>query len=278
MFEEGEAKQVIEDYLADVPEAQELENNVSRFAYWAFVKNALDLLMVQLSTMFMTHKQEVEELIQQDDFINLAWYENNMKGYQFGDSAIVTNNRIGYAITDEDKQIIKFVSAKEIEETVDGNTKYTVLIKVAKEENGAIAQLNTDEYSGANSYLRDFKVPGTSVRLETSEADKVSYTIDIERNPQILDADLKRIDGTDNTPIITALKAYHDDKNRNDFNTTLYLSRVTDALQAVEGVVDVEITEARYFDGTSFVPFSRKWEGNAGYEELDVDSLIINVV
>lgn len=209
-------------------------------------------------------RQEIQALIDNREPGGLAWYREKVLAYQHGDVLTIINNRPTYLVIDTQKQLVKHVSV------VETFTNGTLLVKIAGDN---LTQLSSDVVAGIATYLQRVKVAGTLITVQSLPADMVAYNITVEVDKSVIDASGKAINGSD-TPIYDAIDKFH--KNI-DFNDVLYLSKVTDALQAVGGVLDVEITESRYFD-TTWKVIDRKYSSKAGYVNLDRNNSNLTIV
>jgi hypothetical protein len=183
------------------------------------------------------------------------WYQKEMLNYQHGDNLQYINNRYVYDPIDETKRIIDLCA---IEERPDG----IVAIKVAKDESGTPAPLTVAERDSAAAYANKIKFAGTRLVLITADADELTIVYDIYYDPIIPLQDIQ-------DAAQLAAENYLDNLS---FNGAFNITKFTDALQTVDGVLDPMFVsaEALTFSGSTF-QFDVEQIAAAGYFEFTDD-------
>lgn len=183
------------------------------------------------------------------------WYQKEMLNYQHGDNLQYINNRYVYDPIDETKRIIDLCA---IEERPDG----IVAIKVAKDESGTPAPLTVAERDSAAAYANKIKFAGTRLVLITADADELTIVYDIYYDPIIPLQDIQD----------AAQLAAEDYLDNLSFNGAFNITKFTDALQTVDGVLDPIFVsaEAITFSGSTF-QFDVEQIAAAGYFEFTDD-------
>src|SRR5690606_31626185 len=97
---------------------------------------------------------------------------------------------------------------------------------------------------GFTEYINLMGAAGISLATSSAQADKLKVSYKLYFDPLILNNLGQRKDGTDDTPVINALKAYLKDKNSRDFNGELSLDQLNDVVEAVPGITDVFLQSA----------------------------------
>lgn len=204
-------------------------------------------------------KIELEAAALLTQYGTMNWYKTMLLKYQHGDSLTEISDGVwGYAVIDESKQIVKYVSVVERSDSL--------LIKVAKDATGSPAKLTTSELSGYTSYVGILKVMGTDITIISEDADDIRLDITIEVDNKVIDNTGAEITTGDEV-VLDAIKGYVANL---DFNRIYRASSLVDAVQAVEGVVDVTLNEATSrFDANPFEEILITHQPNAGYYELD---------
>ena len=253
-----------EDILKDMNKRAEqydaltqLESNDSAVQVWAYAKHVMALGVAQAEHAVDQLRAEIRAIINKDEPGGIEWYRKQAFAWQHGDRLIVVNNRPGYLTLKPAAQIIKQVSVTE--SSTDGSLTFKVAKQNAQKE---VQPLNEEEIAGFTDYLNRVKLAGTLVRVESRLPDDIRYAIVVEADPAVFtqNAAIK-------TAIYNALDAFHQSI---EFNTVLYLSKVTDALQKIPGITDVEITRAEArASGSSFSTVNRRYEASAGYVKLN---------
>ncbi len=98
--------------------------------------------------------------------------------------------------------------------------------------------------------------------------------MEIWYDPQLLWQDGSRKDGTDNTPVITAINEF---LYTLEFNGELILTKLIDYLQNVEGVKIPKLRQAYSKYGSfDYQVIDETYIARAGYMRLDLDTTQIN--
>ena len=277
----GESKAMIEAQLAAIPEMEGLEGNgavaVSRVQLWDYMKDAIDFASVELSKKYDEMLAAVETLLSTASAGTALQIAALAKAYQHGDTLTNVNNQLVYDLIDESKQVVNYVSIGVEDETTQGIKERIVKIKVAKDNNGAIEQLTEDERIGLVDYFDDAGFFGIFLDVITLEADKIAYELTVEVNPKVIDKDTGAyLDGSSETPILDAIKDYHDTKNKTDFDGKIYKTKPESAVQNIDGIEYAEIDKAMYWNGSQWIEFPRFWQSNAGYVQVSEEDCIIH--
>lgn len=255
---------------ANEPALSQLTNNsqTSRWRLFAYVvakfHNLIELLLDK-------HKKEVTIIVDQERWGKLGWYVNKALLYQYGRALIVeTDDYNNSSLTEaeiETERVVKYASASE---DADGK----VVIKVAKGTAGNLEPLTIDEINGLQAYFNIIRPAGIRVKTVSQPADSLKLIIKIAYDALILDAEGKRLDGTNNTPVIEAINNY---LSNIEFSGEYSNMAMTDAIQRVEGCTIVDL-RAAFYKYSSFVVYSEivsRYRPDAGYMKfIYADSLI----
>lgn len=219
-----------------------------------------------LNKLFENFKTETREVAARKYAGSVPYYLEKMLAYQDGDSVEYINDTPTYAVKDESKQIIKYVSVS------DGPG--AVAVKVAKE--GPVP-LETDEFNRANAFLAKIKPPGINTNLVSAVADRIKYDVSIYFDPM-------RDENTVKTDVESAITSYFDTIPSQYFNTlnssgVIIQSKFVDAIQAADGVVDVQVTALEHATGTGSYEVVDRIAGTyAGYVDVKHDLSNLNMV
>ena len=188
------------------------------------------IVAVAARTMEWLHDQfrtEVEERIAMAFPGTISWYWNKVMQFQYGDDL---NENATYDVEHEDKKIIKHCAVIEVDNGI--------IVKVNK---GTLTynQLTQTELAALTEYIRQIKFAGTVAYVYSFIPDELDLEINIWRDQMVLDENMKRI--TDGEDVIT--NAIVDYLNGIAYGGVLNKTKLIDAIQAVEGVVDVTIDE-----------------------------------
>ncbi len=219
-----------------------------------------------LEKIFDKHLEEVVNIIFQQKWGTVRWYRNRVLGFQFGfDLAKDTDRFINDNATPEEIEESKVIKHCAVVEPISNSS---LIIKVATEENGELAPTSAEIQTSLAYYIDEFRVAGTRVDLINQLGDLLIPYVDVYRDPLVIGADGVNILTGENTVEI-AIKNYL----RNvGFNGELVVLDLAKAIQAVDGVVTVEIAniEVRYIDRQANeygerLPISVKFIPESGY-------------
>ena len=199
---------------------------------------------------FNTHQEELQNLVDQNYIGTPDWYVSQLLKFQKGDTLVIKNeSEIGYAVEDEDKQIIDRASYLE--------QSSSILLKAAKEDSsGNLTQLTSDEKTQVEAYIEAISPAGVNWSFLSEPADKLRASIDIYYNPLINLNTIK-------TDVKQAIKDY---LGAIPFNGKVKKLHLVDAIQEVEGIEDVLVQQLTGVeDNGTTTTFTREYQTRAGY-------------
>lgn len=182
------------------------------------------------------HKSEISTTIEQNAVCSIPWYHARCLSFQLGDFVTLNEDtyRWEYKVIDENKRIIKYASVRTVD--VGGVTKLRVFVSKANK-----APLTASEKLAFETYIKEIGAAGTHFEVISQAPASMAFTIQITRDPQVLGFDGKSLsDGSD--VIGKAISNYLDNII---YGGTFNKTKLIDAIQAVSGVKDVVLTEAR---------------------------------
>lgn len=227
----------------------------------AVVENLFDVLKLELDSKALTLVPGSKK-----------WYHQQCLSFQYGDDLEWIDNQFKYAVEDQSKQIVKLASVSE--------SGGTVLVKVSKETSGTPTPFTAGELTSFNAYLSQIKFAGTYISTSSLSADLVRLYINIVFNPLVMNADGSLIsDGS--YPIVAALDSYFANI---DYGGSLNLTKIIDACQSVQGVVDAyyygDQVTAKSANESTYSACGQNHTAVAGYFDINQYNLnfIANVV
>ncbi|MFV0310522.1 MAG: hypothetical protein ACK5KN_02595, partial [Dysgonomonas sp.] len=225
-----------------------------------------------LENLFDSHQQEVTGIIATMRPHSLRWYAEMARKFQYGfnllpDSEDFDNDgKTGDEI--EASKIVAYAAVDKVEGKL--------LVKVAKDAWDSLTPLEEVVKQAFTEYMERVQDAGDDLEIRSEPADNLRLSLDIYYNPLVLNADGQRLDGASLTPIPDAVHNYL--KNL-PFNGELVLAFLTDALQAVSGVVIPHIVSAEYQYGEiEWKPVGVKYKPYAGYLTVTETDLEINYI
>lgn len=184
-----------------------------------------------LERIFDKFKDDVMMQINRSVVATIPWYHRQALAYQYGDILLFDDSRLQwrYAIEDERKRIVRYVAVKD--------RGGSIQILASKEQDGLPVPLANDELIAFKHYMNAIKIAGVVLSVRSLPADELSIHARIQLNPLVYSPDGLRIrDGK--RPVEDAIRDYLKGITYGGvFNKT----RLVDAIQAVEGVEDIEL-------------------------------------
>lgn len=195
------------------------------------------------------------------------WYSNKIKAFQFGDTLPIDSDV--YPTINEDHKIISNCSVSE-------ELGY-LKVKVAKELSGTLTPLTNEELEALNTYAYRVKDAGVRLSIVSLPADVIRVNAIIHYDPLVLKSNGTKINGQAGVVVVhEQIKNYL--KNL-PFDGMFSIMDLTDAIQNVEGVSIVQVTQVRtrtatgiYQDVVSIV------KPDSGYFILDEANTFITYI
>lgn len=198
------------------------------FTVWTF-ENMLDLFRTEIQT-------KIDGAV----VANKAWWHAQALKFQRGHN--LTLNPLTYAweyaTPDTTSQVVKRVAVRESLVNETGVTKVKLL--VVGSNNGIDAPLSAADLNLFRIYTGAIKPAGVVVECISDVANACSISVTVGYNPLLIDSTGKLINSNVH-PAEDAINTFIKTLNETTFGGKLYLTKLTDAIQAAEGVVDVRI-------------------------------------
>ena len=190
----------------------------------AFVAHTLEVMMDAF-------RKDVDTQIAQNIVPTVRWYHTQAVAFQYGDQ-LVYNEEYGhfeYPEVDETKKLVKYCAVKD--------RGGSIQILVSGDSNGVPSVLSNNVLSAFKSYMNQVKVAGIILDVKSLAADGIRIQAEVQIDPQIITTDGVRIsDGT--KAVEAAINAY---LANIVYGGTFNKTKLVDAIQKVEGVVDVTL-------------------------------------
>lgn len=161
------------------------------------------------------------------------FYVNALLQYQKGDELTVREDGLafGYNEIDETKRIISQVSYSESSSDVNLDNK--LILKVAQGEKGHLSPVEGDDLVLITSYLNKIKFAGTRIEVTSSEGDVLIPKLSVYYDGAIRETEIyDLIEEKLNDYMMTI-----------DFDSSIYVSKIIEAIKNAEHVTDVYINE-----------------------------------
>ena len=225
-----------------------------------------------LEMIFDQHKRDVEDKIALAVVASVPWYYKMALAFQYGDSLVLNERtqQYEYASVDESKQVVKYAAVR------DKGTSVQIL--VSGDQGGSPVTLSNDVLTVFKQYMNRVKVAGVILNITSKESDNVTVTATITIDPLVLNENGELLsDGS--KPVEEAITSY---LKHIIYGGTFNKTKLVDVIQAVEGVVDVELEECKYRPANSLewtVLSGNNYTGNSGsYIPIDLANSLTYVV
>lgn len=244
-------------------------SKVAIWRLWAFI-TAVAINVHE--NIFDLHKAEINARALEIPTGTPIWYYEQSLLFQYGDTLTWNGTQYVYSVITPANRVVKLVAVVDI--------GFQVRIKAAKlDGNGDPIPLSAAELSAFEGYILKIKFAGTATSVTSAVADDLKVDYFLKYDPLILAPNGSRLDDPSVFPVEDAVKDYAAGL---PFNGVLSLAEMTDAVQAVEGVLDVTLNVAQAkFGALPYTQINKQYTPDAGYLALDPASTftynIINV-
>lgn len=189
-----------------------------------------------LEVIFDKHKKDVEEKVASAVVASVPWYYKMALAFQYGDALVFDEKtcRYGYAYEDDGKRVVRYAAVR------DKGTSVQIL--VSGEKGNRPAALSNDVLAVFKQYMNRIKVAGVILNISSRESDRVTINAAITIDPLVLNTDGTLLKGG-GKPVEHAIEEH---LKSIIYGGTFNKTRLVDAIQAAEGVVDVELGVCRY--------------------------------
>lgn len=196
-----------------------------------------------LEVLFDQFKADVDDKISRAVVASVPWYYKIAKEFQYGDALIFNEatQQYGYEQVSEKKRVVKYVAVRDRGSSVE--------ILASCKTGGQPTVLSDDVLTAFKQYLNRVKIAGVILSVRSLPADSISITATIRIDPLVIDRTGTRIE--DGSFVVeNAVNAYL----RNIiYGGTFNKTKLVDAIQNVEGVLDVELHACKYStDGMTY--------------------------
>lgn len=196
-----------------------------------------------LEVLFDQFKADVDDKISRAVVASVPWYYKIAKEFQYGDALVFNEatQQYSYPKEDEKKRLVKYVAVRDRGSSVE--------ILASGETGGQPTVLSDDVLTAFKQYLNRVKIAGVILSVRSLPADSISITATIRIDPLVIDRTGTRIE--DGSFVVeNAVNAYL----RNIiYGGTFNKTKLVDAIQNVEGVLDVELHACKYStDGMTY--------------------------
>ncbi len=192
-----------------------------------------------LENLMIKHQKDIDTVITNNALCSIPWYHAQCLNFQLGYFVQFNQDtyRFEYPQIDESARIIKFASVRQL--AVEGITK--LRIHVSKDNKQPLTAIEKQAFE---AYIKEIGAAGIHYEIISQQPTSLSFKIQIVRNAMVIDTEGNRLNGQGNS-VNEAIESYLDNIIYGGvFNRT----KLVDALQSADGVVDVILNEVKVGD------------------------------
>ena len=195
-----------------------------------------------LESIFEKFTQDVEQKISRAVVASIPWYFDKAKAFQYGDALVLNPRTFGYeyAKIDTSKQLVKYVAVRDRGASIE--------MLVSAEQDGKPTPLQDDFLTAFKHYINAIKIAGVVINVRTRKADELSIAVKVVVDP--LKINRQGVDIASSEKVVEhAIENYLADIV---YGGTFNKTKLVDAIQRVDGVVDVVLGTCKYKAGDDF--------------------------
>ena len=195
-----------------------------------------------LESIFEKFTQDVEQKISRAVVASIPWYFDKAKAFQYGDALVLNPRTFGYeyAKVDTSKQLVKYVAVRDRGASIE--------MLVSAEQDGKPTPLLDEVLTAFKHYINAIKIAGVVINVRTRKADELSIAVKVVVDP--LKINRQGVDIASSEKVVEhAIENYLADIV---YGGTFNKTKLVDAIQRVDGVVDVVLGVCKYKAGDEF--------------------------
>jgi hypothetical protein len=195
-----------------------------------------------LESIFEKFTQDVEKKISRAVVASIPWYFDKAKAFQYGDALVLNPRTFGYeyAKVDTSKQRVKYVAVRDRGASIE--------MLVSDEQNGKPTPLSDEVLTAFKHYINAIKIAGVVINVRTRKADELSIAVKVVVDPLKINRQGVEIASSEKV-VEHAIENYLADIV---YGGTFNKTKLVDAVQRVDGVVDVVLGTCKYKAGDEF--------------------------
>ena len=195
-----------------------------------------------LESIFEKFTQDVEQKISRAVVASIPWYFDKAKAFQYGDALVLNPRTFGYeyAKIDTSKQLVKYVAVRDRGASIE--------MLVSTEQSGKPTPLSDEILTAFKHYINAIKIAGVVINVRTRKADELSIAVKVVVDP--LKINRQGVDIASSEKVVEhAIENYLADIV---YGGTFNKTKLVDAIQRVDGVLDVVLGTCKYKAGDEF--------------------------
>lgn len=195
-----------------------------------------------LESIFEKFTQDVEQKISRAVVASIPWYFDKAKAFQYGDALVLNPRTFGYeyAKIDTSKQRVKYVAVRDRGASIE--------MLVSDDKGGKPTPLSDEVLTAFKHYINAIKIAGVVINVRTRKADELTIAVKVVVDP--LKINRQGVDIASSEKVVEhAIENYLADIV---YGGTFNKTKLVDAIQRVDGVVDVALGVCKYKAGDDF--------------------------
>lgn len=189
-----------------------------------------------LEVLMDAFRNDVETRITQSQVQGVAWYHTQALAYQHGHPLMLDEHtwQPGYAKADPSARIVRYVAVRDI------GTSLQIL--VAGDKNGKPHPLEVEQLESFRTYMNRIKMAGIMLSVRTAPPDDITPHLRVQIDNLVLTQSGESISQAGKYPVREAIETYLAGIK---YGGAMNKTRLVDAVQAVPGVLDVELQQVK---------------------------------
>jgi len=245
-----EIKQIILDKKAEASQLDPLEvlteqeqqnlTSTSRVSIWNLFAYVFASVAWVQQKLFDQQKIDVDKILLEGQIHTKEWYRQKALAFQYGYALIPDTDKYPFPEDYQEAQAIQ--SSKVIKQASIIKRGNSILrCKTATDENGELVPVSEEVLEAFGHYMNLVADAGTSILPTSDPADDLKIVVIIHFDPLVINNDGTRRDGTNDTPVIDAIKEF---LKSITFDGQLIIADLQKAIRAVPGVLIADIESA----------------------------------
>lgn len=264
--------QIYNEILAEKAKYTSLNdlNSVSTVAIWRTIFYVMAVIIAateQLQDVFAANLLAQAEKLPVG---TTSWYAQQLLLFQQGYSLIYNKDtsKLEYPVIDTNAQILKVATCE--------NEGSVIVLKTAKDNgSGGLMALTGDELVSVKEYVTDFKFAGSNITVISSPPDVIRLAMNVKVNKIVINGLGQSVNDNTIYPVEDAINNFLNSFQNDLYNSELKLINLIDAIQNVNGVLNVKVTLATAHPDSSVIVSDilandlQTYKSNAGWFVVD---------
>lgn len=240
---------ILDDTLTD-PQLTQL-TSTSRTAIWRLWAFITAVCIWIHEYVWSLYQKEIQTIADSAIPNTAAWLQKQVLLFQYGHDLLFENYRPYYTTIDLSARIVARAAVID---------SVPAVVKVAKMSGSTLSPLSNTELTALGFYIDQIKPVGTPIQLLSLNPDKIKIVAEVHYKGLLSSSAVKQ-------QVELSINNYLANL---PFDGRLYLSELQDAIQSVQGIVDVYLAYVGFQIGLlPYEQITREHQTYAGYCEID---------